>query len=363
MVGTHSRLFVEGIAVLLCATTALSAQYIISASFTETRTSLPNATLSGNMYYLYDSSTPTNSRLTFEYTLPNSMKVTNLYHYTDGAMYSSCTAKCTGIKKGEAADPWYVTNIYTKGSKEGNYYWYTRASSSTAQVSKILMTESTAPTASGYAVSQVVFVDGRTVTLTNFKYAPSGISASSAQFTRGSNCPSPTCPIYADIVFVLDFSGSVSSSEWKQGADFVIAVMKSFTFGNDGVAAAALYFDGYGAYDYLERNVGVNGEWCSRDTRDCKFTITNIPDRYTAAMLAPSSITVSTDRDSLINVLSQSRTPSGQTCQAFGLELAQQVLDNSPRRKQAIAAGKPQDLPKPLSSLLLMVLISVPTGL
>jgi len=242
MVGINTRFFVEAVAVLLCATTAFSAQYIISASFTETRSSLPNATLSGTMYYLYDSSTPKNSRLRFDYKLPNGMAVGNLWHYTDGAMYSSCTSKCTGIKKAELPDPWYVTsNIYTKGAKEGNYYWYTRASATNAQVSKILMTESTAPSASGYAVSQVVFVDGRTITLSNFKYAPSGISASSSQFARASNCPTPTCPIYADIVFILDFSGSVSSYEWKQGADFVIAVMRQFTFGNDGVAAAALY--------------------------------------------------------------------------------------------------------------------------
>jgi len=332
------RSFVCGVAVLLCATTVFGAQYIISASFTETRTALPNATLSGTLYYLYDSSTPKNSRLRFDYKLPNGMSIGNLYHYTDGALYSMCTAKCTGIKKGELPDPWYATSIYTKTSEhEGSYYWYNRASATNAQVKRILMTDSSAPTASGYTVSKVEFVDGRKLTLTNFKYAPSGISASDSRFARGSNCPSPTCPIFADIVFVLDYSGSVSSGEWKQGADFVIAVMNSFTFGDDGVAAAALMFNGYGANNCNTRDVGG---WCYRYTRDCSWGINTIPNANSAQMLAPSTITVSTDKASLINVLSKTRYPSGQTCQGFGMELAQQVLANSPRRKQAIAAGK-----------------------
>jgi len=345
MIGTQFRFLAAAVVVLLCATTAFSDPYIISATFKETRETKPGSYTMGTMYYLYDPSTPKNSRLSLIYSLPKGTSVTNLYHYTDAAMYSMCSSTtCTGINTTELPDPWYATSIYQKnaavaGTNPVQYNFTRKSLPETAQVRSIVMTDSSAPTASGYTVSKVEFKDGRTLYLSNFKFSPSGVSSTSSQFKPISKCPKPTCPIYADIVFVLDYSGSVSSSEWGQLSQFVIGVLNSFTFGDDGAAAAALQFNGNGAKNCIRKTVGPKGNTCSRYYQDCEWSTNALPSTKTAKVIAPIPSgsndvpTVTTDVQNLINVMSQSRTPSGQTCQGFGMELAHTVLSKSPRRK------------------------------
>jgi len=341
MFGTHSRFLSVCVAVLLLAATAFSAQYIIQADFEETRASKPGTLTHGTLRYLYDSSTKKNSRLSFTYNLPKNHVVNNLYHYTDAAMYSICgTSACTGIKTSESPDPWYfVSSVYKQvSSYGGGMYTYTNKTETT-QVKRIVMTPDTTPNANTYKVQEVEFWDGRVIKLSNFKYAPSGVSASSSFFKTISKCPQATCPIYADIVFVLDYSGSVSSSEWSQLSQFVIGVVNSFTFGDDGAAAACLVFTGNGANSCTYGSISGCG---SRYKKDCKWSTTSLPSTKTARLLAPDPSTasdqiptVTTDKQNIINIMSQTRYPSGQTCQGFGLELARKVLDKDPRRKLA----------------------------
>jgi len=110
--------------------------------------------------------------------------------------------------------------------------------------------------------------------------------------------------MFTDIVFVLDYSGSVSSTEWTQTSKFVIGVMNSFAFGDQGAAAACIKFTtsaqglAYGTY---------NGQQ-----------------------------TVTTNKADLINTMSTERKPSGGTCQGSGLELAKQYFDHSPRKSKNV---------------------------
>jgi len=332
MFGTQTRLFVATVIVALFAATVYGATYTISASFVERREAKPNSSMSGTLFYYYDSAVPKNCRLLMEYALPGG-SVKNVYYYEDEALYSMCTEKCTGIKISELPDPWYAdANVY-KTSESGTMRWYERKEvTASSQVKRIYMT-SGLPTDSGYTVSQVEFCDGRSLTLSNFQYLKDGVDAN--MFKRGSDCPKPTCPIFADIVFVLDSSGSVSPQEWSQLADFVIAVMDSFTFGDDGVAAACIQFNGNGAKNCDTKSISGCG---TRYHGDCSWKVDTIPNDKSANILAGATVegqtikTVSTDKAALVSVMSQYRKPNGQTCQGFGLELAQTVLDLSPRR-------------------------------
>jgi len=216
-------------------------------------------------------------------------------------------------------------------------------------------------------VGAIEFYDGRVVRVTNFEVNPTNLPENSPLFSTepNLNCPVPTCSMYADIVFVLDSSGSVSSSEWKQQANFVISVMNSFSFGDSGAAAAVVQFNAPACgkqpswkyfsscknkddegnraqydWDYSTKcssNSQCNTAWNWRSP-GCCCDNENTTAR-TASILAGSgsgnSQTVSTSRDDLITIMRASRTPEGGTCQAMGLDLAMKVFDRSPRNNYA----------------------------
>jgi len=168
---------------------------------------------------------------------------------------------------------------------------------------------------------------------------PSNLPENDPKFSTdsGLDCPVPTCSMYTDIVFVLDYSGTVDSSEWRQQANFVIAVMNNFTFGDNAAAAAIVKFCG----PYCGKQptwVSIPGCRWSHASNDWNYTTCSssyMTGANTAEVMAGSgpkdSMTVSTTKSDLISVMQQTRYPSGQTCQAFGLELAMKVFDRSPR--------------------------------
>jgi Mg-chelatase subunit ChlD len=298
-------------ALALCAGTALGAGTFLQGNFVERYSSDPHSFLNGTFYYYYENSNATKSRLRFVYNMPNGMSVSNLYHFEIGAMYSMCSS-CSADTRTLVADKWwYDSNVYQKSSQqEGGKYWYTKkVVKNEDQVTRILMTEATTPTATSLAA--IDFKDGRSIRVSNVVVNPSGLTASSPQFQLDANlnCPVPTCSMFADIIFVLDYSGSVSKTEWWQLAQFVMGVLRSFKFGDTGAAGACV-----------------------------KFTTS-------ASILAAGTYngkrTVTTDVDTLISVMNVNRTPSGGTYLGCGLDLAMQLFDNSPRR---LYGNKPQNI-------------------
>jgi len=157
--------------------------------------------------------------------------------------------------------------------------------------------------------------------------------------------------MFADIVFILDYSVSVDSTEWMQGCNFTVDVMNSFTFGPEAVEAAILQFNGPQPY-YRYWNT-VSNCASERPKKDTDYYSTN-DDNRKAAVLAGRTMTeyymshgknksrtyqtVSSDRASLISTIQTPRTPNGDTCQSYGLDLAIEVLKKSPRYDDNVQA-------------------------
>jgi len=213
----------------------LAAPVVIKGDFKERRVNWDYGFLKGKFYYLYNAENPLASRLRFDYSLnhePNNA-VSSLYNYEDAALYSMNSSKCTGLLVEEKPDPWWIVgDLFVKTSEEGGMAWYARKSiNASSQVKRILMKKDATAPSNGY-LNVIQFNDGRTITFSNV-VVDNELNAGSTVFQGRDDCPTPSCPVYADIVFVLDTSGSVDYIEWNQTVEFVGKVMDLFTFGKN----------------------------------------------------------------------------------------------------------------------------------
>jgi len=349
---------------------ALAERYVIKGDFVERRKEWEFGFLKGSFYYLYDSEMASVCRLRFEYSLDylGGNVITNVYNYEDGAMYSMNETKnaqneikCTGMMIDEKPDPWWIVgDLFEETSEEeGGKVWYARNPSdvnSSTQVMRILMDRDSDHPVDGY-LAAINFYDGRNITFKNV-VVDNTITPESPIFEKPAECPSPTCPIYADIVFVLDASGSVTHIEWNQTVQFVVEVMNSFTFGKNAVAAAALQFNGQDSKTFKKT---IKDPICGKIQRYEKDLELNRKINDPDLMASPKASadygegpTVSTNKDELIRELkntiidhcvypnSDPKNMVPEHCQAFpgwrgtnqalGLKLAMEFLDRSPRR-------------------------------
>jgi len=355
MFGTRAFSFVLLVALAL---TAQAAVYKFKGKFVERRAEWAHAHLVGDFYFYYDESSVNSTRILYEYNVSGTV-YSNLFHYDDNAVYSMCTEKCTGLKIDERPDPWwFVDSVYEKvdGNTEvpGMTLYQRKSAESTSQVNKMWILEGSVAPSDGY-LGRIVFFDGRDVTFSNVAMIPESDHSYDLKFVSHEDCPRPTCPIYADIVFVLDSSGSVDNVEWKQTIQFVVGVMNEFTFGEDAVAAAAVQFCGQD--DGCDCKVKIQDADCKGKTRfgcDHKLKRT-IPDPDLMASVKASAYSgtkaiTSTNKDELIRLLNATvrddcaHPPNNnKQCQAFGgfrgtdqalgLELAMKIFDESPRQK------------------------------
>jgi len=360
MFGSQTR-FLVVFGLLACVSVTLAENYIYTGTFVETKTDAPNTSTSGTFYYLYSTEGKDKCRFRVEYTLPGNQKVNNLYQYLYDAgqnmsvLYSMCD-DCTAESVQEMPDPWWLDSIYsdtgstkqvTLGGASHTLKWFSRVNGTakSSQVYRILMNGVTDPTTT--LVGAIEFSDGRVFTLSSFSYlTPSQMTPSNAKFQASNSCPRPTCSMFADIVFVLDFSGSVGCVGWNQTSDFAIAVMNSFTFGDQAAAAACIQFNGP---RYVYKGTGLSrAVTCNHNSTVQAYRFytdyVNPPDSITedttASVLAgadsSSGKTVSINRVDLINNMQTPRCPSiyHNTCQSWGLELAMKVFDRSPRKNK-----------------------------
>jgi len=378
--------------------TVLGETKAIKAQFTETRAKMPHATLKGTLYYKYDESSPVNSRMLVEYDFGEE-KVSNLYYYKEGFMYSMCTKECTASLFTDMADPLYFRSEYYK-SVGNNWYERTQYVSpgfngekNTHMVTRIKLGDTERFTKK---IQAIEFNDGRIVTIT-----PNTVqeyNGGDSTFERRSNCPTTAeCPAYADLVFVLDNSNSLSLDDWKKQADFVVKVLNDFSFEPEGAAMEAAitqfnspepYYEGCPDWcDEAHRAGYIGGQsYCRKDGGQCncnqggcwgngcercdiwgkgcgknynndgvKFchwdfkwdpewdppTGTVLPGDRTATYLSGAQLnsgwTVSSNRAQLIQQMKNkrdSRPTKGHTCQGFGLELARRAFEQSPRNSK-----------------------------
>jgi len=357
MFGSRSYTLVLGVCLALFAATAVGTQTIISGKFVERKPEWSFGFLKGKFYYLYDSENNVNSRLVFDYDLQyQGKKVTNLFHYEDKARYSQDSENCTGLVINEVADPWWLgSDLFIKtGEKEDGYFWYERNTSlvsTSTQVMRILMKEGVTAPSAGY-LKRIEFYDERIISFSDV-VVDTTHPASDPIFAPISACPRPTCPIYADIVFVLDSSGSVNHTEWAETVNFVNAVMNSFTFGPNAVEAAIVQFNGQDDGRGAARKKIYDPDCydVNRYKQDCVWPKKNYDADLMASVKASADYgegeTVSPNRDELMRqlnatVVSECVYTCGNQCQAFkncrgtnqalGLNLAMKVLSRSPRR-------------------------------
>jgi len=352
-------LFVAGLAL-----TAFAEQYIITGDFVERREAWQFGYLDGKFYYLYDSTSDDKCRLRFDYNINylNRSVISNLYHYEDRAMYSMCPEKCSGLSINELPDPWWIgdNDLFQQTTKmESGKRWYERNPanvSSSTQVMAILMTEGSTAPSNGY-LSTIKFYDGRTVKFSNV-VIDNVHQANDPIFSANENCPRPSCPIFADIVFVLDSSGSVDDVEWEQTVNFVGEIMDSFTFGPNAVAAAVVQFCGQDRgcnkrKIYDEDCYDVDRFWkdCNWPTTTSHPNIVTSPDLMTTVLASQDfgeGDTVSYNKEQLMRNLRntvkgcikykgkcQAFAGARGTCQALGLNQAMKVFNRSPRRNYA----------------------------
>jgi len=282
--------------VCACVAVALAATYGYTGKFVETRSSWTSyASIEGTFAYLYDTANDANCRLYFEYTAPSSnTKVTFLYQFLydkgkkKSVLYSYCKSKdkCTADTVPTMPDPFYYdSSVYKQGSTSGVYV---KKSTSKADLVKSIKMNNAG--AGSNTVSEITFKDGRHWTLTEFKHDNS-LTLSNSKFKRYSKCPEPGCAMLADVVFVLDVSGSVDEKEWSHTTGFVKGVLNSFQIGKQATAAAIVWFSDKAGY-------------VSK---------------------------LSTSKNGLLNAMKSYKRQYGDTCQAKGLSLACDVFKTSSR--------------------------------
>jgi len=358
MFGPRAFSIVLFAALVAFAATAQAATYKFTGNFVERRAEWAHGHLKGRFYFFYNTSSVNSTRILYEYNVSGTV-YSNLYHYEDNAIYSMCSVKCTGLKINERADPWwFVGSVYERveGNTEvpGMTLYQRKAAESTSQVSKIWMLDGATAPSSGY-LGRIEFFDGRNVTFSNVVMIAEEDHSYDLKFESHEDCPRPTCPIYADIIFVLDSSGSVDNVEWQRTIEFVVGVMNQFTFGEDAVAAAAVQFNGQD--DGCPCKVPINDTDCKGKTRfACDFVLKRkITDPDLMASVKASAYNgtkaiTSTNKDELIRLLNATvrddcaHPPNNnKQCQAFGgfrgtdqalgLELAMKIFDDCPRQK------------------------------
>lgn len=374
---TQTKLFVFVLACLGAVATLCQGKYVtMQGSFVQRDDKLlVNASLLGKFYYLYDFSDGNNSRVRYEYSV-GGVTVSNLYDYRNNSIYSMCTSSCTGTRIYHVPDKWWV--IGTSDSKveqdmETKWYWYERSTASdTMQLKRILVANEAEPEDSSFQIAGVEFFDGRKLRIDPQSVKVNKMTNKDAKFDtdKGLNCPRGTCPMYADLVFVVDNSGSVDSNEWKQQINFVEKTIDSFTLGNDAVYAGLIQFrapyqdcyswdswwgrvhvynpdqmcpekytsrnprEEFGAYSSFDYSIS----W--RPTADCYFskycTSATQDEKATVLMKLQGEGAASFIKNGV------SRPENGNTCQGYGLKLALNQLGNDNPRKNN--ANKPASI-------------------
>ena len=326
--------------VALCAATVFGTAYVISASFIEVRDDRPNASVTGTLYYYYDSSNYQNSRLRLEYNLPGSVFINNLYNYYQGVMYSMCESGCTAHRISEIADPWYSDSNYYEARDSEGFRARTQYMPSNApatyhpQLKRIWVGNDNVPSTS---IRYLYFNDGRKLSLSQVtQLDPSEYSPTNNLFTPSSDCPSSSgLNVYADIVVLLDNSGAVTDNNWGKMVEFTTELLQSFNINERSAEAAVVSFTTPSfALPDTDGNFCKKDQQCQKCTRDAYFTTNQLYLPETAYVIAGEN-GLSSSGSSLLELLDaarQTRPTSGNgRCQAFGLDVAMDIFDNSHR--------------------------------
>jgi hypothetical protein len=222
----------------------------------------PNGEVPGTLYYRYDADAPQTSKVRYEHTLSAGGKqytIVELEDFAAGKVFKICDKTCEAYPLSRTAQKWwYVAGDSKTNEKDGDYTRYTRAVANFG-VSELWLKNEDAPTASAFYTKKLSFSTGSTLNFAVSSYSTTGISDDKFNPNAGGvTCSSTTCRTYMDLIFVLDSSASVGSTNWNKMVGFVKDVVQQTDV---SAQSAAIAVTGFGGKTCNKYKGDCQGEW------------------------------------------------------------------------------------------------------
>ena len=237
----------------LVASTLAAKDIMFSAN---AKVEITNGYYEAKIYYRYDGSGAQKHYLRYEYTNP--MEMIDLIDYSEGTRYKVCKKCESGYYTFGAPTLFKQAKDNATGAVDGeckqyvpadtyglNYIWYKNDGT----------------------ICKAELTDGKTLVLSKINTTFSDLSK--FNISTISKCPAPVCKRVMDLVFVIDNSGSVGSSNWnKIIKPFVLNLIDLFDIGNDATLVGLLT---YGNSDRTVFKLNADKAYMNRTLTGSKF--------------------------------------------------------------------------------------------
>ena len=273
----------------------LGAAIISAACATVTRFKSENVTIrvengyyKATIYYKYNDSIAGKSYLRYDYTVPTTM--TEVIAYSEGTRSKVCDTTCeVGFYPYGAPALFQQDGDIATGEEDGDCYEYTPAVN--YAITSIWYKKDK-------TLCKATLADGKTLI---FENAIDTTFTDDTVFNlEGKQCPAPICKRVMDLVFVIDNSGSVSSSDWEKAKSFIVDVTNSFDIGTDATMIGVI------AYGKAARSIiGLNG-----------------------------------NKDSIITAVNGAKYVGGTTCTGCGMDLAMKFFNSTSDARNSLNPEK-----------------------
>ena len=246
-----------------------------------------NGYYKASIYYKYDDSVNGKSYLRYDYTDPTTM--TEVIDYKDGTRSKVCGSTCeTGFYPYGAPALFQQDSDIATGEVEGECYEYTPAVN--YAITSIWYKKDK-------TLCKAALADGKTLI---FNKGFDSNFNDNVFSLEGSHCPAPICKRVMDLVFVIDNSGSVSSSDWEKAKSFIIDVSNSFDIGTDATMIGVI------AYGKSARTIiGLSG-----------------------------------NKNSIVSAVTGAKYYGGTTCTGCGMDLAMKFFNSTSAARNALNPEK-----------------------
>ena len=234
-----------------------------------------NGYYTADVYYKYDESGKNKHYLRYDYKTPTTM--IDLIDYSEGIRSKVCTKCEAGYYPYSAPALFKQDGDIATGETEGECKEYTPAV--TYAMSSIWYKDDG-------TLCKATLADGKTLVFSNINTT---FNDDTLFNLEGKQCPAPICKRVMDLVFVIDNSGSVGSSNWETVKKFIINVTNSFDIGTDATMIGVVSYD------------------------------------YSASKI----IDLSGDKNAIINAVTGAKYVGGTTCTGCGMDLGMKLMNST----------------------------------